>query len=263
MVGGIMRSPHSYGKIEVSSFTYQAMERYMHSTPLPTITQPATGVCQQCGGKFPIVSKRGGPRYCPACKKERARNWRTAQNKRTHTRLIDITCAACGKVFHPVTSTTTCCSRACQQAMSVRKQVERTANLNVYTCQQCGKTYKAKKKNRDTFCSRECLYAHMEANALDPRPSGFNARGRYMVERFYGTDWRNHYERVSRLVVLQRDGWRCKLCGCKVKKASSLCADLATVDHIVPLKYGGDHKYSNLQAACWKCNVDKGTKLCK
>jgi len=49
-----------------------------------------------------------------------------------------------------------------------------------------------------------------------------------------------------RLVVLDRDGWTCQVCG-----------DLADqVDHVIPLAAGGARlDPSNLRACCRSCNV--------
>ena len=52
-----------------------------------------------------------------------------------------------------------------------------------------------------------------------------------------------------RLVVLERDGWRCQHCG----RAGRL-----EVDHVTPLDEGGDPwELTNLQALCKPCHVVK------
>lgn len=86
-------------------------------------------------------------------------------------------------------------------------------------------------------------------------------RGRAML---YGVP----YTHVSRKAVFRRDGWRCQLCGRKVKKA--VCRNKATgrlhprtasLDHIVPMRRGGAHVESNCQCACLLCNVKKNSRL--
>lgn len=62
--------------------------------------------------------------------------------------------------------------------------------------------------------------------------------------RAYDHDWRR-----VRLLVLERDGYRCKvqLPGCR--------GDADAVDHIVPLEEGGARlDPSNLRACCGPCN---------
>ena len=36
--------------------------------------------------------------------------------------------------------------------------------------------------------------------------------------------------------------------------------DFATIDHIVPLSKGGTDKIENMQAACARCNAEKGDR---
>ena len=59
---------------------------------------------------------------------------------------------------------------------------------------------------------------------------------------------RRKWARV-RLVVLERDGWRCRTCG----KAGRL-----EVDHVTPLHEGGAvFDLSNLQTLCKRCHFRK------
>ena len=52
-----------------------------------------------------------------------------------------------------------------------------------------------------------------------------------------------------RRAVFERDGWRCVECG---------RAGLLEVDHVVPLKRGGDPwDPDNLQALCRRCHIEK------
>lgn len=37
-------------------------------------------------------------------------------------------------------------------------------------------------------------------------------------------------------------------------------ADGLEIDHIVPVRQGGSDDLENLAAACWRCNVEKGTR---
>lgn len=73
--------------------------------------------------------------------------------------------------------------------------------------------------------------------------------------RFYGVA----YEPISRNTVLKRDGYRCQLCGVKTPARLKVPDPHApTVDHIIPVSQGGPHLYSNVQCACFACNVKKG-----
>ena len=57
-----------------------------------------------------------------------------------------------------------------------------------------------------------------------------------------------------RLVVLERDGWQCQICGIALLRSGRRPAS-ACVDHIVPLSKGGDRfEETNLRACCFACN---------
>jgi 5-methylcytosine-specific restriction endonuclease McrA len=58
---------------------------------------------------------------------------------------------------------------------------------------------------------------------------------------------------LSRQAVLVRDGRRCQFSHCE-RHAS-------TVDHVVPRSRGGIHEWSNVVAACTRCNARKGNRL--
>lgn len=58
---------------------------------------------------------------------------------------------------------------------------------------------------------------------------------------------------ISRRAILNRDNRECAYCG---KEAD-------TIDHIHPRSKGGKHEWSNVIAACRKCNSKKGSKTLK
>ena len=62
--------------------------------------------------------------------------------------------------------------------------------------------------------------------------------------------------------VFERDKWICQLCKGKTPKAlrESNEDSAPTLDHIISLAEGGDHTYANLQCACRRCNMSKGSK---
>ena len=61
--------------------------------------------------------------------------------------------------------------------------------------------------------------------------------------------------RVNRIEILDRDKWVCSYCAC------ALDAEIARVDHIIPISKGGTSDPDNLAAACFACNASKGAKL--
>jgi hypothetical protein len=78
------------------------------------------------------------------------------------------------------------------------------------------------------------------------------------------------YTPVSRKKILDRDKWKCQICGVKLLPrftkmlgTGSPHPRCPTVDHIIPIclgKASPGHVGSNLQAACWECNCLKSDK---
>lgn len=90
------------------------------------------------------------------------------------------------------------------------------------------------------YCSKRCKQA-----AITERR---NARKR----KAYVAD-------VNRQAIYERDGWRCHLCGKKVKRHAAAPHPLApTLDHVIPLARGGTHEPANVATAHFLCNSRKG-----
>jgi 5-methylcytosine-specific restriction endonuclease McrA len=68
-----------------------------------------------------------------------------------------------------------------------------------------------------------------------------------------------YIEKVDRIKVFERDGWRCRICGGKTI-AQAFKSNSAELDHIRSLADGGEHSYRNTQCACRRCNTTKGSK---
>ena len=60
--------------------------------------------------------------------------------------------------------------------------------------------------------------------------------------------------KLSRDHVLKRDNYRCQYCGRKFKIKH------LTIDHVVPRSKGGRRVWTNLVAACFDCNQQKGDR---
>jgi len=59
-----------------------------------------------------------------------------------------------------------------------------------------------------------------------------------------------------RFRVMQRDSFKCALCGCSPATDPAV---VLHVDHIVPWSKGGETTLANLRALCSSCNLGKGT----
>lgn len=57
--------------------------------------------------------------------------------------------------------------------------------------------------------------------------------------------------------ILIRDMYKCAYCGCHLTNASG------TRDHVIPESRGGPTSWTNLVAACKKCQQRKADKMCK
>ena len=66
---------------------------------------------------------------------------------------------------------------------------------------------------------------------------------------------KNRSVALNRKNVLKRDNYTCQYCKSKNIEL--------TLDHIIPKDKGGNDSWSNLVAACRKCNMKKGNKLLK
>ncbi len=53
--------------------------------------------------------------------------------------------------------------------------------------------------------------------------------------------------------ILRRDGYTCQYCNRR--------GDRLTVDHVLPRSRGGDTSWTNVVAACLRCNLRKGNRL--
>lgn len=106
-------------------------------------------------------------------------------------------------------------------------------------CAECGVRFIAR---RSHFCSTACARRAKERTK--------RARHRAVERRPY-----------SRHSIFERDGWRCKLCGKRVRRTVDVLHPLApTIDHIIPLAAQGADAPENVQCAHRLCNSIKSDK---
>ena len=70
---------------------------------------------------------------------------------------------------------------------------------------------------------------------------------------------------TQRKAVLERDGYKCRICGISKQYLDDKVPGLGEylrleIDHIIPIAQGGTSDESNLQCLCWRCNSVKGSK---
>ncbi len=256
----------------------------MYSTP----ESPIVKHCEQCGAVLPPKRKRFCSKTCNSA-------WRSA-HYRFDTAFV---CEHCGVTFNPKASNRTrFCSRDCSYAHlklhgRPERRKPRAPSEPWPTCEICGKP--ASIRTAKT-CSDEChaeykrRYSRVlsaSKKAIKPRPCkecGTVFTPEYGDQRraFCSSECMRKQQRrigkatrkarmrkaarteaVDWLAVFNRDGWRCKLCGCRTPKRLRGTTDdrAPELDHIVPLAHGGEHSYANTQCLCRKCNQEKGASV--
>lgn len=190
-----------------------------------------------------------------ACSRECGFKWQAAKASAAATgmrvtfRTLRNKCGSCGSVFSHRGSY---CSDACTPSRQP---------MLVAECKGCGQEF-----NRTTvgasrfFCSPHCVDSAKKAAARRSRksPSAIaNKKLRKALAR-----GAKGGEKVDPLLVFERDGYRCGICGGRTLKAKrgTHHPRAPELDHIVALANGGEHTYRNTQCACRACNGLKGAK---
>jgi hypothetical protein len=137
-----------------------------------------------------------------------------------------------------------------RQAKAVSKHEWSTPRrcLNV----KCGSVFvplanKTSQTCRRKFCSAACNKEYHKARG------GSTHRKR---ARYHGVE----YEYINPLKVMERDNYRCQVCGRAAPKRlrGSIDERAPELDHRIPMAMGGGHVWSNVQCACRRCNAAKG-----
>ncbi len=111
-------------------------------------------------------------------------------------------------------------------------------------CAACGTTFQPTGRGVTLCCSRECTNVmRYGSDAVNPKP------GRHSISK------------AKRLRIYERDNWTCYLCGYPVDRLATVPdLEAPTLDHVVPVRSGGDDSSGNLRTAHFHCNCVKGAK---
>lgn len=179
-----------------------------------------------------------------------------------HCKLVIADCSECGKPFVQRFGRVVC-SRECSLVRGRRIWGERKeaigrkqGRIQRMACQHCGREFEQVVYNQvKIYCSRKCArdawrIANPEKATLMKAIGRHRRRARKMATLHVAIDpW----------AVYERDGWRCGICGRKVRRGLSFPHPMsASLDHIVPLASGGSHTWDNVQCAHFICNSRKG-----
>jgi 5-methylcytosine-specific restriction endonuclease McrA len=235
--------------------------------------------CAQCGAS-PIT----GTKYCS----------RSCQNRRRPlSQGVLRDCVVCGQEFRRWKKgdddALKCCSRECGfELLRIRGAISRfiQAEKRIYRkwakaaaerarlaliepdpprmCQDCGKVELDKYKRLCPTCQAR---RHSESRARQIHKLRSTPEGRLKRKAWRRVDKARrravergvYAERFDPLEVLDRDGWRCHICGISTpKRLRGTFDDRAPeLDHIIPISKGGQHTRQNTACACRRCNIVK------
>jgi len=220
-----------------------------------------TNICEMCGKEFDVHrpsgrANRGEVKEGRFCSKKCYGVWMTKQEKKpkaSKERLVNIeTCDVCGKKYiKKRKSKHNVCSGECAKEKARKDNFDMNSArkvLKARSCKECNKTFTPEYGNkRRHYCSDTCLFRNTR-------------RRRRQKERALIRSVK--VETVDAMRVFERDGWRCRLCGKKLKPKhrGTIKYNAPELDHIIPLSKGGEHSYRNTQCACRKCNAEKGAR---
>ena len=91
-----------------------------------------------------------------------------------------------------------------------------------------------------------------------PLPWSYHAKMRARTRS--GRLRRAERQRFTLSDVIERDGWRCGICG-KTVDPRAKGRDRKSLDHVIPICMGGSHTLANAQLAHLGCNSRKGARL--
>lgn len=153
-------------------------------------------------------------------------------------------CLVCGNSFATRWERKVSCSDGCAyqyMLLMMRNNYEPKEPVN-HSCATCGATFSANKAT--VYCSKKCV----------PKRSNHASRARHAGVA---------YESVNSVRVLERDGWRCQICGKNTprNRRGTRHSNAPELDHRIPFALGGSHTYANTQCACRACNAMKGGTL--
>lgn len=204
--------------------------------------------CLRCAIQFEKRSRAGDKNLY--CSRECAFKYKADRSIFESSSVWFKKCNVCERPFVARRSNVQRCGEDCDKIRHRQKERERSSerkDLTPRDCRKCGKPFTPiyGKKNR-VFCSKKCLDASF-------RPPGRTHRIR---ARRAGVA----YEPIDKEKLFIRDNWTCQICGVKcIQWPGKPHPRAATLDHVVAIANGGGHLWGNVQCACWKCNIDKGS----
>ena len=185
--------------------------------------------CETCGS--PVGFRR--QRYCgDECRPTSRGGGRSTAPLLSRRRTVF--CAFCAVEYETCNSAKKFCSALCEGRS--RTGVALSVYLSPKGCERCGTEFAGGRADR-RFCSRKCQ-------------AGWNQEKRRARKRGLTV------EVVPRLVVFERDGYLCHLCGLLVE------GEPPVLDHVIPIADSlcPGHVWENLATAHARCNMSKNSR---
>jgi hypothetical protein len=203
------------------------------------------------------------------------------------TRRTEQVCVWCSSTYMQRSATQTFCSRQCLFACNTakRKPATEPRPMQVKTCIVCAVSFTTNQPHtlrcaahankqrtiplgptslRCTDCSEGFVHdiqSYIPTRCPACQEQAVREGKRIARDRRRAIKKAAFVENVHRKYIYERDGWRCQLCGKRVAKDKQVPHPKApTIDHIVPLSWGGEHSRANTQLACFLCNSLKGDR---
>jgi 5-methylcytosine-specific restriction endonuclease McrA len=137
-------------------------------------------------------------------------------------------------------------------------------------CLICGSTFNPSRSSHSDsgwteLCSHYCEQVRRSGTKYLPpeaRPTSRLEQQRERTKRKRAVLRAAFVEKVDRMVVFDKCGWRCHICGTDVDRTLSGRHPMGpTIDHLVPLSKGGKDCYENVALAHLSCNARRYVSL--
>lgn len=200
-----------------------------------------TRTCRHCDAPFNAGAPSNRKVYCsPECHAA-YKTW----SYRTNWPRTSIAINTCQECDEPFTSRRTAvyCSERCRYRHTHRRDYQLAFGL----C-DCGNLFAYIHRTNHRQRCGDCIRANREANRRVGRLTHKMRKRVATVEQF------------DPHTILERDGWRCHLCGKAIRRNLRWPHPRsASIDHLIPLGRDGEHSRADVAAAHLGCNQEKST----
>ena len=204
--------------------------------------------CNEYYVKKKAPKNKDGNKYCSRdCAYKHQKQWSLMAPSEScalpdYTQVFEHQCVNCKDLFLSRYITgVKYCSKACRYKAQLKREQLLIATRE---CAICGVAFSRLYGYPSTVCDDGC-------RATLKR----NERRRHKAKRRAVKRGVNS-EIVDRIKVFNRDGWKCKGCGCDtpIELMGTNHDDAPELDHVIPLSKGGEHNMLNTQCLCRTCN---------